>query len=260
MLTELAVTWLGQSTFIYQFPFGPVVCVDPYLSYAASGGRTRARLTPILVPASQLRADVVVTTHDHTDHFDEHSLRPIAERAETLFVGPSSCREHWLAMKMPPERFSCLDRGESRGVAGVRLAAVYAEHNSGDRHDAIGIVITAGEFSVYQVGDSEFVPRLVDQVKGLRPDLLAVPINGRAGNMDHHQAALLTQLVEPRFAIPMHYAMFHNNTADPQNFVDSCKEVGIGARIIVLEPGQRFEVARPTAPHGPVIANVMPSP
>ena len=100
--SALGVIWLGQSTFIYQFPTGLVVCVDPYLSYATSSGGTRERLTPILTPPSMLRADVVVTTHDHTDHFDEHSLRPIAERPDTVFVGPSSCCEHWQAMKLPP--------------------------------------------------------------------------------------------------------------------------------------------------------------
>jgi L-ascorbate 6-phosphate lactonase len=239
---KLGITWLGQSTFIYRFPIGLAVCVDPYLSYAASGGRTRERLTRILVPASQLGADVVVTTHDHVDHFDEHSLRPIAERAETLFVGPSSCREHWLAMRMPPERFLILNRGESREVAGAKLTAVYAQHNSGQRGDAIGIVIEAGDFKVYQVGDSEYVPALISQTQGLRPDLLAVPINGRKGNMDHRQAALFTHLIEPRVVIPMHYAMFRNNNADPQDFVDACGTVGVRARIVVMKPGQSLEL------------------
>jgi L-ascorbate metabolism protein UlaG (beta-lactamase superfamily) len=240
--STLGVTWLGQSTFIYQFPTGLVVCVDPYLSYATSNGGTRERLTPILMPASTLRADVVVTTHDHTDHFDEHSLRPIAERAETVFVGPSSCCEHWRAMKMPSERFVRIDRGESQELAGARFTALYAEHDSGQKRDAIGVLINAGGFSVYQVGDSEYVPQVADQAKGLKPDLLAVPINGRKGNMNHREAALLTRLIEPRAAVPMHYAMFRNNTADPQDFVDACREVGVGSRVVVMQPGARFEL------------------
>ena len=242
MASALGIIWLGQSTFIYQFPTGLVVCVDPYLSYATSSGGTRERLTPILTPPSMLRADVVVTTHDHADHFDEHSLRPIAERPETIFVGPSSCREHWQAMKLPPERFLRLDRGESQDVAGATFTALHAEHDSGQKRDAIGMLISAGEFSVYQVGDSEYVPKLVDQAKGLKPDLLAVPINGRKGNMNHREAAMLTQLVEPRVAIPMHYAMFRNNTADPQDFVDACRDVGVGANVVIMEPGIPFEL------------------
>lgn len=243
----LDVIWLGQSTFIYRFPTGLVVCVDPYLSYASSAGGTRERLTPILTPPSMLRADVVVTTHDHIDHFDEHSLRPIAECRDTVFAGPSSCRDHWQAMKMPPERFLRLDRGESQDLAGARLSARYAEHGSGQKRDAIGVLITAGGFSVYQVGDSEYVPELVDEARGLKPDLLAVPINGRKGNMNHREAALLTQVVEPRVAVPMHYAMFRNNTADPQDFVEACRTVGVGARVVILDPGVRFELPGPGA-------------
>lgn len=236
---SLGVDWLGQASFLYTFPSGVVVSVDPYLSYAASGGRTRERLLPILVPASQLHPDVVITTHDHTDHFDEHTLRPIAEHSTTLFVGPTSCREHWLAMDLPPERFLKLDQGEVLEVAGVRLRATYADHTSGQRHDAIGVVIELDGFQVYQVGDSEYNETLASAVQGLRPDVMTVPINGRLGNMDHRQAAQLTRVVAPRVVIPMHYYMFRNNNADPQDFVDACRELGVTARVLVMQAGRR---------------------
>mgnify|MGYP001056869091 CR=1 FL=1 len=241
-MPNLAITWLGQAVFIYRFPQGLLVCVDPYLSYAASGGKTRERLLPILIPPSQINADIVITTHDHTDHFDEHTLRPLAERSETIFVGPSSCREHWLGMAMPGERFLRLDRGESLEVAGAKLTAVRAEHTSGNREDAIGVIIEADGYRAYQVGDSEYSEALVESVRGLQPDLLAVPINGRLGNMDARQAALLTQAVQPRAVIPMHYSMFRHNNADPQEFVDACRGMGIGARIVVMKPGKPVEL------------------
>lgn len=238
----LGMTWLGQSGYRYEFPTGIVVCIDPYLSYATASGQTRERLTPIVLPASQLAADVVITTHDHVDHFDEHSLRPIAERPATVFVGPSSCREHWLAMGLPRERFLRLDRGESLTVAGVRLTATHAEHSSGRARDAIGVVMEGGGCRVYQVGDSEYVAPVVEGARGLRPDLMTVPINGRGGNMDHRQAAQLTQAVGPRVVIPMHYGMFATNTADPQDFIDACRELGVAARIAVLVAGRRFDL------------------
>lgn len=241
-MAHLGIEWLGQSCYLYRFPSGFVVCLDPYLSYATGSGKTRERLTPIVVPASQLEADVVITTHDHVDHFDEHSLRPIAERAGTIFVGPASCREHWLAMELPAERFLRLDQGESLNVAGVGLTATPAEHSSGQARDAIGVVMEAGGFRVYQVGDSEYTEAVLEGVRDVRPDLMTVPINGRGGNMDHAQAALLTRAVGPRVVIPMHYGMFRNNTADPQDFVDACRAAGVEARVVVMKAGRRFEL------------------
>ena len=244
MSETLGVTWLGQSGFLYDFPGGPAVCLDPYLSHSARAGRTKERLTPIVIPATALRADLVIITHEHSDHFDEVSLRPLAERPATIFAGPSSCRARWLAMGLPAERFLRLDQGETREVAGVRLAATYADHSSGDGRDAIGVIIEAGGFRVYQTGDSEYNERLVTGVQELLPDLLTVPINGRLGNMDHEGAADLTAAVRPRVVIPNHYGMFRDNTADPQAFIDACQRRALDARIVIAQPGRRFALAR----------------
>lgn len=240
---NLEIQWLGQATFLYRFPTGITVCTDPYLSYGAGGGKTRPRMLPVLVPPSQLDADVVAITHDHSDHFDENALRGIAERPGTVFVGPASCREHWLALELPGERFLRLDQGESLEIDDLRLTATHAAHSSGSRRDAIGVVLVAGERTVYHVGDSEYTEQLVENVSGLAPDLMVVPINGRGGNMDHEQAAQLAQVVRPRAAIPMHYGMFQNNTADPQTFVDACRALQLAARIVIALPGKWFTLA-----------------
>ncbi|MBI5304726.1 MAG: MBL fold metallo-hydrolase [Chloroflexi bacterium] len=240
-MSNLEIQWLGQAGFIYRFPQGIVVCIDPYLSYATSSGKTRERLMPVVVPPSQVCADIVVTTHDHTDHFDEHTLRPMAEQSETIFVGPSSCREHWRAMEMPAWRFVRLDRGESLDIAGIKLTALYAEHDSRDKRDAIGVLLEADGLRIYQVGDSEYAEPLLQAARDLRPDLLVVPFNGRFGNMNAREAALFTQAVQPRAVIPMHYGMFRNNNAHPQDFVDACRELRLATRVIIVKAGIRFQ-------------------
>lgn len=230
---------MGQSGYLYDFPGGLTVCIDPYLSHAKSGGQTRPRLTPIAIPATAIEADLVLTTHDHIDHFDEISLRPLADGPATVFAGPSSCRAHWLAMGLPGERFLRLDQGETLHVAGLRLTAHYAEHSSGSTRDAIGVSLEVDGIRIYQTGDSEYTERLADGARGLQPDLLTVPINGRGGNMSAAQAAALTKLVAPRVVIPMHYGMFADNTADPEDFVAACRDAGVTAQIMIAVAGVR---------------------
>ncbi len=241
-MTSLGVDWLGQSGFLLHWPTGLVVCIDPYLSHSKMAGGTRERLTPIPVPVSQLRADLVITTHDHGDHFDEVTIRPIAESPEPTFIGPSSCREHWLAMGLPGERFLRLDQGESLDIAGARVTGIYVKHTSGSAEDAIGVMIEAAGFRVYHVGDSELTDALLEQVRQLRPDLLMVPINGQGGNMDARQAAQLTQEAQPRVVVPIHYGMIPMNTADPRDFVDACHEIGAESRVMLMKVGVRFEL------------------
>lgn len=246
-MTSLGVDWLGQSGFLLHWPTGLTVCIDPYLSPSKAAGRTRERLMPIPIPASQLQADLVITTHDHGDHFDEVTIRPLAESPEPIFVGPSSCRDHWLAMELPGERFLRLDQGESLDIAGAHLSGIYAKHKSGAAEDAIGVMIEAGGFRVYHVGDSEYTDTLVEHVRQLRPDLLMAPINGRGGNMDAKQAAQLTQEVRPRVVVPIHYGMIPTNTADPQVFVDACRMAGVESRVMLMTVGVRLEL-EPVAP------------
>lgn len=241
-MSQLEIAWLGQSGFIFRFPRGAVICVDPYLSYATSAGKTRERLTPIPIPATDLAAHVVVTTHDHSDHFDEHSLRPISERRTTLFAGPTSCREHWLAMELPAERFLVLDQGQSLDITDVHFKAVFAAHSSGTKQDATGIILEADGYKLYHTGDTELVPDLIAHAQDLRPDVLFVPINGRLGNMNHEQAAQFTQLVQPRVVIPMHYGMFRHNTADPQDFINACRQLGLTTRIVVMQTTHTFKL------------------
>ena len=40
MTATLGIEWLGQPGYLYHFPGGITVCIDPYLSLAKRGGQT----------------------------------------------------------------------------------------------------------------------------------------------------------------------------------------------------------------------------
>ncbi len=243
----IQIDWLGQSGYRIMYPEGPTVCIDPYLSHAMKAGGTRARLLPIPLAPWEVGADLVITTHDHGDHFDEVTLRPMAEAPTTRFAGPTSCREHWQAMNLPLERFTRIDQGETQEIAGLTITAMYAKHRSGEREDAIGVILEGFGARIYHVGDSEYTPELVAAVSNLRPDLLLVPINGRGGNMTAAEAAQLVAAVQPQWAIPMHYGVIPTNTADPQDFLDACRAEAVTARLALLTVGTRFALPSVTA-------------
>ena len=46
------------------------------------------------------------------------------------------------------------------------------------------------------------------------------------------EAALLARTIGARAAIPCHYEMFEFNTASPQTFVDECRKIGQGHRVL----------------------------
>lgn len=209
----MELVWLGQGGFLIRCG-GASICLDPYLSDSCerSGGHTRIAPAP-LDPAS-IDADVFVITHDHMDHLDEGTLRQIDLTAH-LFAAPASCRKHLRALGVPEDRLLSFDRGEEFGIGDAELHAVFADHTE----DSIGLVVRASGQTAYFTADTLFNPRLQEEAAPFAPDILVPCINGRWGNMGAQEAARLAKGLNVKLAIPTHYGMFAENTADPMDFV-----------------------------------------
>lgn len=209
----MELVWLGQGGFLIHCG-GVAICLDPYLSDSCekSGGHTR--IAPPPIDPALIDADVFVISHDHMDHLDEGTLTRI-DLANHLFAGPASCRAHLKKLGTPGERLLPFDRGDSFCIGDAELFAVHAEHTD----DSIGLVVRAGGQTAYFTADTLYSDKLVENVKPFEPDLLVVCINGRWGNMGVEEAVKLARELDVKVAIPTHYGMFAENTADPVEFI-----------------------------------------
>ncbi|MBM3565188.1 MAG: hypothetical protein FJX42_03630 [Alphaproteobacteria bacterium] len=95
----VSLYWLGQAGFAIRSPDARIV-IDPYLSDSlAVKHRSKAyphrRTMPAPVtPAALGPVDRVLCTHQHTDHMDSETLKPLAEEsARCLFVIPTASPE-----------------------------------------------------------------------------------------------------------------------------------------------------------------------
>src|SRR5690242_14377864 len=74
--------WLGQSGFLLQWQ-GIHVLLDPYLSDSLTKkyrqtDKPHVRMTELVIDPSRLSfADIISSTHNHTDHLDAETLCPI---------------------------------------------------------------------------------------------------------------------------------------------------------------------------------------
>jgi L-ascorbate metabolism protein UlaG (beta-lactamase superfamily) len=223
------VWWLGQSGFLIGSA-GRHLVVDPYLSDSLTakyeGTETpHVRVTPRAVEPGRLSfVDVVLSTHGHTDHLDEETLRAIG----APLVAPARIVE--LARKRSGGEVTGISEGEVVEVAGFAIQAVPAVHPG---EHCVGYEITAGIRRLYHSGDTTWVD---PGVRGV--DVALLPINGKLGNLDGPGAARLAQTVEAALAIPCHYDMFEFNTASPDAFVAECERLGQPYR--VLRQGERL--------------------
>lgn len=232
---RLDVWWLGQSGF-YVLWAGEALVFDPYLSdslttkYAATD-KPHVRMTARVVdPARLTGVSAVTSTHNHTDHLDAETLRPLfaASPAAKLVLPAANVGFAMQRLGAAAEgRLVPLAEGARGRVGDFEFEAVPAAHEELSPEYA-GFVVRAGPFTLYHSGDTVPFPGMAERLRPAAVDLALLPINGRAperrvsGNLDGEEAAELAAAIGARCAVPCHYEMFAFNTASPAVFVAAC--------------------------------------
>ena len=258
-VSGLHLWWLGQSGYLIQCE-GARMLVDPYLSDSltlkyAQTDKPHVRMTERCIdPALLTGTPLVLSSHQHTDHFDETTLRALAlaNPGFTLIVPAGVEAQAKQRLAETDVQWQTLDSGQSLVLHGWTLTGIAAAHNAVERDDAghckfLGFVIQRGGFTLYHSGDTLLHPDLASSLRPFAPDIALVPINGNkperrvAGNLSPQEAAQLCREIGAGLGVPHHYEMFEFNTADPQDFVNACAAVGQAHR--VLRCGERLSLA-----------------
>ena len=254
---ELRLWWLGQSGFLLRYG-GELALLDPYLSdsltrkYAATD-KPHVRMTGrVIAPERLTGIGVITSSHNHTDHLDAETLRPLlSANPDAALVFPEANRQ------TVQERAGAsaatligLDDGQSASIGAFTFHGIAAAHNELARDAAgrclyLGYVVRCGPWTIYHSGDTLLYPHLAEKVRALGPiDIALLPINGNkperrvAGNLDGREAAQLAHEIGARCVIPCHYEMFEFNTASPDEFAEQCR--ALHQPFTILRAGESF--------------------
>jgi len=226
---SLLITWLGQSGYLLESA-GRRLVLDPYFGDAVERLQGLRRLVPPPCTAAELRPDALLITHDHLDHFDEETVAAIMQGTPACrLIGPASVMRHAEKLGLPAARLTPLASGATVTACGFAITATPARHSDAA---AVGLLVESGALLLWFSGDTLYAPELAMQIRVLAhraPDLACVCINGKLGNMNLDEAVTLMSELQPRVAVPAHYGMFAENTADPVAFVAACQRRGLAA-------------------------------
>ena len=254
--------WLGQSGFLI-IHGGRALLLDPYLSDSLTRkyehtDKPHTRMTECVIDPENLAAlgviDLITSSHNHTDHFDPDTLKPLlSANRSTRLVIPIANREP-ANERLPgfSERFVEIDAGQSLTLNGITISALSSAHPTVERDSAghcrfLGYVIEWDGVTFYHSGDTLWHEGLEPALGQFAIDIALLPINGDrperrvAGNLDGPQAARLAKSIEARLVIPCHFDLFEFNTASPEAFVLECKR--IGQAFTVLRHGEGWDVS-----------------
>ncbi len=172
------IFWLGHDSF--RFTGQRVVYVDPWK----------------LAPGAE-KADVILVTHDHYDHFSKDDIARIS-KADTIVVGPLA-----VTRQLPPEA-KLVKPGDKLTVRDVPIEVVPAYNVNKKFHPKsagyVGYIITVNGKRIYHSGDADLIP----EMSSIKADVALLPVSGTYV-MTADEAAQAADTIMPGLAIPMHY-------------------------------------------------------
>jgi L-ascorbate metabolism protein UlaG (beta-lactamase superfamily) len=255
----LALWALGQSGFVIKSRTTLVV-IDPYLSDSIrdKGGPER-RFPPPLTPDLLQNVDLVLCTHEHPDHTDLATLKPLLQASPDaqIVVSPQSAA---LLSKagVAAERVRVPRLGQDYSLKDARYRALPAAHYTLEIDDEgrsrwMGFTLTCGETTVLHTGDTILVPELYQALTGIEVDLALLPINGRdyhreqqglIGNFLPREAAQFAHEIGATVLIATHNDLFAANRINPAELWDDLDRRFPWQRCHLLQPGELYLYVR----------------
>jgi len=249
---DIAITWVGHSTFLFQTDRGNFL-TDPVWSERASpvqfAGPRRVRDPGLSLDALPDIAMVLVS-HNHYDHFDRSTLRVLEQRYHPLFVTPLGNAP--LLRTVGARRIIELDWWQAADGTPVPVTLTPAQHFSArtpfDRNRALwgGFALQIGGRLIYFAGDSGYGPHF-KQIRAQlgAPDLALLPIGAyeprwfmQAIHMNLAEAVRTHGDLESRLSVAMHFGTIQ---LTPEGIDEPVRDLGAAAGELGVPP-DRFRV------------------
>lgn len=197
------IHWLGHDSF--RIEAEKRIYIDPW------------KLKKSLPPA-----DLVLITHEHSDHCSPDDVAKIAGPETTIVTNAASAAK----LKKLKSQVRIVKPGDRIAVGGIQIEAVAAYnlnkfrspgnpfHPKGAGH--VGFIVTVGGQRIYHAGDTDDIPEMI----GLKVDVALLPVSGTYV-MTADEAADAARRIGPQVAVPMHYgAGVVGSRADAERFAE----------------------------------------
>ncbi len=186
------IHWLGHATFRIE------------------DGKTQIYIDPWKLPDGVRKADVILITHGHFDHYSEPDIGRI-EQPSTVFVAPPD-----VASKLKGKHVIVASPGGTYAVDKLNVRAVPAYNVNKDFHKRgegwVGYVVTLSNgVRIYHSGDSDVTP----EMKAVKTDVALLPCGGTY-TMTADEVAQAANTFKPAVLVPMHWGDIVGSRADAE--------------------------------------------
>ena len=232
-MQNLAITWLGHSSFRLRTPGGKELLFDPWYTGNPS----------FVESARPKAADLILVSHGHSDHITDAAAMAKSTGATVVGIWEITA---WLGSK-GVKNVEPMNKGGTVTVKGLRVTMTDARHSSGyfDNGQMVymgepaGYVVRLEDgMSIYFAGDTCLFGdmRLIGELYA--PTIAFLPIGDRF-TMDPAQAAKAAELLGVKQIVPMHWGTFPLLTGTPDALRALAEPRGM--QVLALKPGETSE-------------------
>lgn len=160
-------------------------------------------------------AKYIFITHSHYDHYSFDDIKRIVNEA-TVFVCTKDVYEDLKnkvnneILVVEPNKNYCLDNLEFKTIASYNMSKKFHPKDNG----WVGYIIEVNNLKYAILGDSD----LTEDVKNVKCDVLFVPIGGTY-TMNAREASELTNIINPKLVVPVHYNGIVGSKKDEEDFL-----------------------------------------
>lgn len=217
----MKLKYFSHSAFQFTTEKGVQILIDPFLDDNPTSP----------VKAKDVKADYIILTHGHGDHLGD-SFK-IAKRCNSMFICVNElanyCTEHgFKAHNMH------IGGGHNFDFGRVKFTIAHHGSKTPDNQytgEPSGVILSIDNKNVYHTGDTGlfYDMKLIGEMTPI--DYLLLPI-GDNFTMGITDAVKAVELVNPKFAIPMHYNTFEVINANPHHFKKEVEAKGMKCKVL----------------------------
>ena len=185
----MEIFWLKHAAFKIKTESGTIIYLDPFK-----------------IPKGEEKADIIISSHDHGDHFDEESINNILKDS-TLVLGPISISE-------------VLDKYKGKGlklyepfkiddilIEFIPAYNIKRKRESGEpfhpkERNWAGTILEIEGKKIYHAGDTERIPEM-KELASRNFDVAMLPCGGMY-TMDFEESTDVAVDIKAKIVIPMH--------------------------------------------------------